>query len=167
MSIAPVVLGAPGVTNVADVAPQVLVGVPMDVAAFVGVAPRGPAWEPADPRVWPVPAGVVRNRSVPVAVESWDDYVEHFGSFEGPGLLPYAVASFFQQGGRRAWVVRIVHDEPGITGGVVVPPAAPATRSVPRWPTPAATPSRSRPATRGPGATACPSPSASPPFRWW
>ena len=123
MSIAPVVLGAPGVTYVPDVAPQVLVGVPMDVAAFVGVAPRGPAWEPADPRVWPVPDGVVRNRSVPVAVESWDDYVEHFGSFEGPGLLPYAVASFFQQGGRRAWVVRIVHDEPGVTGGVVVPPA--------------------------------------------
>ncbi len=123
VSIAPVVLGAPGVTNVADVAPQVLVGVPMDVAAFVGVAPRGPAWEPADPRLWPVPDGVVRNRSVPVAVESWDDYVEHFGSFEGPGLLPYAVASFFQQGGRRAWVVRIVHDLPGVTGGVVVPPA--------------------------------------------
>jgi uncharacterized protein len=123
VSVAPVVLGAPGVIYVPDVAPRLLVGVPMDVVAFVGVAPRGPAWELADPRVWPVPDGVVRTRSVPVAVESWDDYVEHFGSFEGPGLLPYAVASFFQQGGRRAWVVRVVADQPGVTGGAVAPPA--------------------------------------------
>jgi hypothetical protein len=43
-------------------------------------------------------------------VESWDEYRRLYGSFEGAGLLPYAVASFFEQGGRRAYVVRIVHD---------------------------------------------------------
>jgi hypothetical protein len=47
---------------------------------------------------------------VPVAVESFDEYRRTFGGFEGPGLLPYAVAAFFDQGGRRAYVARIVHD---------------------------------------------------------
>jgi hypothetical protein len=47
---------------------------------------------------------------VPVAVESFDEYRRIFGSFEGPGLLPYAVASFFEQGGRRAYIARIVHN---------------------------------------------------------
>ena len=45
-------------------------------------------------------------------MESWDEYVRLFGQFEGPGRLPYAVASFFEQGGRRAYVVRIVHEVP-------------------------------------------------------
>jgi hypothetical protein len=48
-------------------------------------------------------------RSVAVAVESFDAYRRLFGGFEGPGLLPYAVASFFENGGIRAYVVRIVH----------------------------------------------------------
>jgi hypothetical protein len=47
---------------------------------------------------------------VPIAVESWDQYRRLYGSFEGRGLLPYAVASFFEQGGRRAYIVRVVHD---------------------------------------------------------
>ncbi len=33
---------------------------------------------------------------------SWDEYRYAFGGFEGPGRLPYAVAAFFAQGGRRA-----------------------------------------------------------------
>ena len=46
-----------------------------------------------------------------VPVESWDEYRACSARFEGPGLLPYAVATFFDQGGRRAYVVRIVHDD--------------------------------------------------------
>ena len=99
-----VALGAPGVIYVPQSAPRVLVGVRMDIAAFAGVAPRGPAFELADPHAWAFPDGVVRTRSVPVVVGSWDDYAERFGSFEGPGLLPYAVAAFFQQGGQRALI---------------------------------------------------------------
>lgn len=114
--------GAPGVVNAPDVAPRVLVGVRMDVAAFAGVAPRGPAFAPADPHAWPFPDVVARVRSVPVAVESWDDYVQRFGAFEGPGLLPYAVAAFFQEGGRRAHIVRIVHDAAGVRDGSVPVP---------------------------------------------
>jgi hypothetical protein len=94
----------------------------MDVCAFAGVAPRGPAFEAADPHDWPWSDGLVRTRSVPVAVESWDDYAELFGSFEGPGLLPYAVAAFFQQGGQRAQVIRIVHDPGDVSDGAAPPP---------------------------------------------
>src|SRR5690606_26001383 len=75
----------------------------------VGVAPRGPAWEPLDDPTL-AERGVTRARSVAVPVDSFDEYVERFGGFEGPGLLPHAVAAFFAQGGRRAVVVRIVHD---------------------------------------------------------
>ncbi len=108
-------LGAPGVYVAPDEPVRALTGVRMDVAAFVGVAPRGPARLPAFAAPWAeAPRGPAAPsaslRSVPVAVESWDAYRRLFGGFEGPGLLPYAVAAFFEQGGRRAYVVRVVHD---------------------------------------------------------
>lgn len=110
MSIA-LPLGAPGVYELPEPPLRALTGVRMDVCAFAGVAPRGPARTRET-----LPDGsVVRRRSTPVAVESWDDYVRLYGAFEGPGRLPYAVSAFFDQGGRRAYVVRIVHDygDPG------------------------------------------------------
>jgi uncharacterized protein len=108
-------LGAPGVYRVLDEPVRALTGEPMDVAAFVGVAPRGPARLPALAAPWAEPprgpaARAAALRSVAVAVESWDEYRRAFGGFEAPGLLPFAVASFFEQGGRRAFVVRVVHD---------------------------------------------------------
>ena len=100
----------------------------MDVCAFAGIAPRGPARTPYTDDDW-LEAGLdpdrlrgalgtsmcvdpdrPRRRSIAVAVDSWDDYTRLYGEFEGPGRLPYAVAAFFDQGGRRAYVVRIVHD---------------------------------------------------------
>ena len=100
-------LGPPGV-YFAPVAPAPRLTIePMDVAGFVGVATRGPAWELVDDPALDTP-GPFRARSVAVALDRWDDYLELFGAFEGPGLLPYAVAAFFAQGGRRAYVVRIV-----------------------------------------------------------
>ncbi|MBV9108682.1 MAG: phage tail sheath family protein [Gemmatimonadetes bacterium] len=108
-------LGAPGVHLLPDEPVRALTGVRMDVAAFVGVAPRGPARLPAFAAWWAeAPRGPANPtaslRSVAVPVESWDAYRRLFGGFEGPGLLPYAVASFFENGGTRAWVVRVVHD---------------------------------------------------------
>jgi hypothetical protein len=106
-------LGAPGVypapvgARSRDV-PAVR-AVRLDVAGFAGVAPRGPA-------------------NVPVAVESWSDYQRRFGRFEGPGRLPYAVAAFFDQGGARAWVVRVVPPRPpGVAATDPDPAAADAT----------------------------------------
>lgn len=111
--LSPLTLGAPGIYRVTDEPLRALTGVRMDVCAFVGVAPRGPArlayldedWAPT-----PCNPGQTVERSVPVAVESWQAYLQTFGGFEGPGLLPYAVSAFFANGGRRAYVVRIVHD---------------------------------------------------------
>jgi len=106
-------LGAPGIYQLPPEPIQALTGARMDVCAFVGVAPRGPARTPlyvgaewldspcdGDRHSWP--------RAVAVPVESFDAYRRLFGGFEGPGLLPYAVASFFENGGIRAYVTRIV-----------------------------------------------------------
>jgi len=118
-SLAPLTLGAPGVYQLPPAPLQALTGVRMDVCAFVGVAPRGPARVPVvgpyQDKVWTDDVPCVEPerpllRSVAMPVESWDEYRRLYGSFEGRGLLPYAVASFFEQGGRRAYIVRVVHD---------------------------------------------------------
>lgn len=109
-------LGTPGAYALPEVVEPTLHPQRMDVCAFVGVAPRGPAHVPVVDQAWPLRWDMVDDtlgrplrRSVPVPVRSFDDYVHVFGGFEGPGALPHAVASFFEQGGRQAWVVRIVH----------------------------------------------------------
>jgi hypothetical protein len=81
----------------------------------LGVAPRGPSRAPVFDERWRDDRPCVeperpRRRTVAVAVESFDDYRRLYGGFEGPGLLPYAVASFFEQGGKRAYIARVVHD---------------------------------------------------------
>ncbi|MFD7626449.1 hypothetical protein ACFV7Q_10450 [Streptomyces sp. NPDC059851] len=81
-------LGAPGAYRAARPAPPSSDPVRLDIAGFVGVAPRGPVDEP-------------------VPVDRWSDYVRRFGGFEGPGLLPHAVRAFFAQGGARAYVLRV------------------------------------------------------------
>ncbi len=108
-----IALGAPGIYHLPAERVRALTGERMDVCAFVGVAPRGPARLPLFHTRWAPPPcrpdqPVVHSIAVPV--ESWDHYQRLYGSFEGPGLLPYAVASFFENGGRRAYVVRIVHE---------------------------------------------------------
>jgi hypothetical protein len=112
-----IALGAPGVYTLAPEPIRRLTGVRLDGCAFVGVAPRGPCRVPL---VDNTPAGSddwrqcdparARVRSVAVKVNSFDAYRRLFGGYEGPGLLPYAVAAYFEQGGVAAWIVRIVHD---------------------------------------------------------
>jgi hypothetical protein len=91
----------------------------MDVCAFIGVAPRGPARVPVVDAQWPAGYRMVTDlgrplrRSLAVPVQSFDEYRGLFGGFEGPGLMPHAVASYFEQGGRLAWIVRIVPADPG------------------------------------------------------
>ncbi|MEU5952113.1 phage tail sheath C-terminal domain-containing protein [Streptomyces sp. NPDC047525] len=81
-------LGTPGIYRVQERIDRSLRPVRLDVAGFAGVAPRGPVDEP-------------------VLVRSWSDYQFRFGGFEGPGLLPHAVSVFFEQGGERAYVLRV------------------------------------------------------------
>lgn len=108
-------LGAPGIYHLPDSPLHALTGVRMDVCAFVGVAPRGPARVPVVDEKWLDDRPCVederpRRRSVAVAIGNFGEYRRLFGGFEGPGLLPYSVAAFFEQGGRRAYITRIVHD---------------------------------------------------------
>ncbi|MBA3441621.1 MAG: phage tail sheath family protein [Pyrinomonadaceae bacterium] len=124
--LSPIRLGAPGIYPYPEVPLRALSGVRMDVCAFVGVAPRGPARVPVVNEKWLDDRPCVeperpRSRTVAQAVESFDEYRNLYGAFEGPGLLPYAVAAFFEQGGRRAYIARIVpdyNDPPANSGGV-------------------------------------------------
>ncbi len=59
-----------------------------DIAGFVGIARCGPL-------------------HAPVAVESWRQFVAWFGDFTGAAFLAYAVRGFFDNGGRRCWIVRV------------------------------------------------------------
>lgn len=96
-------LGAPGVYPAPRVVEPAFQPVRLDVAGFVGVALRGPV-------------------NTPVLVTSWTDYLRRFGGFAAPAgavgpdrLLPYGVQAFFEQGGERAYVVRVCppYDGPG------------------------------------------------------
>ena len=62
-----------------------------DITGFVGIAARGPI-------------------HTPVPVESWHQFEAHFGGFTGQGYLAYAVRAFFENGGRRCWVVRVASE---------------------------------------------------------
>lgn len=77
--------------NVAEVdgtASPAIVPAPTSVAAFVGIAERGPL-------------------NVPVRVSDADGYAARFGGPISGGYLGYAVAGFFANGGREAYVCRI------------------------------------------------------------
>ena len=113
-------LEAPGAFALPDVRPPTLHPQRLDGCAFIGVAPRGPARVPVVEAAWPpgwrqvADATRPLRRSVPVPVRSFDEYLRHFGGFDGPGLLPHAVASYFEQGGRIAWIVRVVAAAPTV-----------------------------------------------------
>jgi phage tail sheath protein FI len=72
-------------------APEVR-GVRTDIAAFVGLGPRGPLHQP-------------------VQILSWRHYQAVFGSFVSYGFLAYAVKGFFENGGQTCYIVRVAgHD---------------------------------------------------------
>jgi hypothetical protein len=93
-------LGAPGVYRAVVAAVPRFEPVRLDIAGFVGVAPRGPVDEP-------------------VTVRSWTEYQWRFGGAAGPGLLGLAVQSFFAQGGERAVVLRVGSRDPTGDDGTV------------------------------------------------
>jgi len=84
-----------------------------DVAGFVGIAERGPV-------------------DVPVPVESWRQFQAHFGDVIGSGYLAYIVRGFFENGGRRCWVVRVASRDPlsGVESASVVLRQAAVTADV-------------------------------------
>lgn len=73
----------------------------VDVAAFVGIAARGPLHRP-------------------VRVESWAEYAAAFGGFLDGAYLPMAVDGFFANGGQTCWVVRVADPDLAHTGELVL-----------------------------------------------
>lgn len=59
-----------------------------DVTGFVGIAVRGQV-------------------GTPVRVESWNQFTSLFGPHTPAGFLAFAVEGFFNNGGRRCWIVRV------------------------------------------------------------
>src|SRR4051794_14756769 len=69
--------------------PKPIEGVPTSTAAFLGEAERG--------------------STTPQLVTSYKDYMRLFGNVFGPDkFLPYATNGFFENGGKRAYICRIV-----------------------------------------------------------
>lgn len=80
---------APGVYyETVDASTPIGSGVRTDIAAFVGIADRGPL-------------------DTPVPVDSWRQFVARFGGCIGGGYLAYVVRAFFENEGRRCWIVRV------------------------------------------------------------
>lgn len=63
-----------------------------DIAGFVGIASRGPLYQP-------------------VKIQSWTQFVSVFGGYIQQAYLAYAVEGFFANGGRTCWVVRVANTE--------------------------------------------------------
>jgi uncharacterized protein len=90
----------PGV-YVQEVPPAVrpIQGVSTSTAAFIGVTDKGTV-----PRV----SATDGRRVAPVMVTSFTDYGRQFGGYRLDSFLTYAVRSFFDNGGQRLYVVRVV-----------------------------------------------------------
>ena len=86
-----------------DRAQRPLPALRMDVTGFVGIAERGPV-------------------DRPVPVESFRQFETRFGGFVGGGFLAYALKGFFDNGGGRAWIVRVASTEPETEAAVAVLP---------------------------------------------
>jgi phage tail sheath protein FI len=71
-----------------DAVPPAIDAARMDVAGFIGIARKGPL-----------------HTAVPV--DSLRQFEAHFGSFTEAAYLAYVVKGFFDNGGRRVWVVRV------------------------------------------------------------
>ena len=93
-----------------------------DIAAFIGLAERGPL-------------------DTPVAVESWRQFQAHFGRPFGSAYLAWAVRGFFDNDGLRCWVVRVAARQFGDDGNEAAPGGGARsagvlladTAGVPRW----------------------------------
>ncbi|MEA3015683.1 MAG: uncharacterized protein QOI38_405 [Sphingomonadales bacterium] len=90
---------APGVyVEEIERGPKPIEGVATSTTAFLGETERGP--------------------TKPRLVTSYGEYLRYFGSVFGTGkYLPYAVKAYFDNGGRRAYIARIVAALPPPTSG--------------------------------------------------
>src|SRR4051794_27606685 len=86
-----------------------------DIAGFVGIAERGPL-----------------HRALPV--QSWRQFQATFGNFIGAGYLAYAVKGFFENGGRKCYVVRVADRDLAESASVLLSDSQPVlVNRQPAW----------------------------------
>ena len=166
MAIGVARLGAPGVYLGPPAPARALTGVRMDVCAFVGVAPRGPARVRTPTAHRGAAARIRRARSrTPArptpAARSVAGRGRELGRVRAPVrrasrarvCCPTRSPSFFEQGGRRAYVVRIVHEFPAARVAARRAGARPSAGCVASWSTASGGACSSAPGTRERGAT--------------
>jgi hypothetical protein len=90
-------------------------GVSTSTAAFIGVADKGPVPGTLLPTGRPAYAPLVT---------SFTDYTRRFGGFRTDSFLTYAVQAFFQNGGQRLYVIRVIPPAPSS------PPSSPPVAAV-------------------------------------
>src|SRR5215470_8996503 len=98
----------------ADVSAPVVSAIRTDVAGFVGIASRGLV-------------------DVAMPIESWRQFQAHYGGFTGSGFLAYAVRGFFENGGRRCWIVRVASNDPAGGASSAALEVLGATTAKPVW----------------------------------
>jgi uncharacterized protein len=78
-------------------------GVSTSTAAFIGITDKGP-----------VPGTILPSgrAAQPVLVTSFTEYTRIFGGFREDSFLTYAAQAFFQNGGQRLYIVRVVPPSP-------------------------------------------------------
>lgn len=97
----------PGVYFEAVDAPPDVRALRTDIAAFVGIAERGPL-------------------NTPTRVESWEQFVSAFGGLQPYAFLAYSVKAFFENGGRTCFVVRVADERAALASIVVKDGRGPA-----------------------------------------
>ena len=71
---------------------KTVAGIRTDIAAFIGLAERGPL-------------------HYPTIIRSWEQFESTFGAFIANGYLAYSVKAFFENGGQVCYVVRVAAKE--------------------------------------------------------
>jgi phage tail sheath protein FI len=93
---------SPGVyVEEVDTGSKPIEGVATSTVGFLGITERGPV--------------------APTLITSFSEYVRVFGRYVQDRFLPYAVEGFFQNGGKRCFVMRVASRQPA---------AVPATRAI-------------------------------------
>lgn len=75
-----------------------LTAVRTDITAFIGLAQRGPLHQAK-------------------RVDSWQQFQTLFGNFIAGGYLAYSIKAYFENGGRRCYVVRVAADDAATANG--------------------------------------------------
>ena len=87
-----------------DQTTQAITALRTDITAFIGIAQMGPAHRP-------------------VEVDSWQQFQSTFGNFLPNGYLAYSAKAFFENGGSKLYVVRVIAPEATASTTAVAQPA--------------------------------------------